>query len=261
MKTVLYFPSYNYQKFSVKEIEPQFFERVKKIAAISCQIPSREILNVENFQITLRQIEYYKDTGFFTSKTELELLYDKLHEMVNHMEKLCETGKKYMPGQKPLQSDGFLLSLTAREVLKRCNAVGMGAVSTPDFCSMSFLKVERKSSGTYLRIIESYRDDQGQTRHRIVHSLGKVEDYTPEQLRQIGIRLYELGGGDIKALLEGNTEEVGRYNYGYYQIYRKAFKYYELDHLIRRIAARWKVSFDLDSAVMLMLLERLQEPC
>ncbi|HXL56359.1 MAG TPA: hypothetical protein VN958_08890 [Chitinophagaceae bacterium] len=108
MKTVLHFPSYNYRKFSVKEIEPQFFERVKKIAAISCQIPSREILNVENFQITLRQIEYYKDTGFFTSKTELELLYDKLHEMVNHMEKLCETGKKYMPGQKPLQSDGFL---------------------------------------------------------------------------------------------------------------------------------------------------------
>jgi transposase len=135
------------------------------------------------------------------------------------------------------------------------------AVSTPDFCSMSFLKVECKSSGTYLRIIESYRDDQGRSRHRMVHSLGKVEDYTSEQLRQIGIRLYELGGGDIKALLEGNTEEAGRYNYGYYQIYRKAFKYYQLDHLMRRIAARWKVSFDLDSAVMLMLLERLQEPC
>lgn len=126
---------------------------------------------------------------------------------------------------------------------------------------MSFLKVERRSSGTYLRIIESYRDQQGQPRHRIVHSLGKVEDYTSEQLRQIGIRLYELGGGDVKALLEGSIEEAGRYNYGYYQIYRKAFKYYELDHLMRRIAARWKVSFDLDSAVMLMLLERLQEPC
>ena len=130
-----------------------------------------------------------------------------------------------------------------------------------DFCIMSFLKVERKSSGTYLRIIESYRDEQGQVRHRIVHSLGKVEDYTPEQLRQIGIRLYELGGGDIKALLEGTTEEVGRFNYGYYQIYRKAFEHYGLHDLMRRIAKRWKVSFDLDSAVMLMLLERLQEPC
>ena len=126
---------------------------------------------------------------------------------------------------------------------------------------MSFLKIERKSSGTYLRIMDSYRDEQGQPRHRIVHSLGKVEDYTPEQLRQIGISFYELGGGNIKALLEGDTEEVGRYNYGYYQIYRKAFEYYELHHLMRRIAKRWKVSFDLDSAVMLMLLERLQEPC
>jgi len=65
-------------------------------------------------------------------------------------------------------------------------------VSVMEFCIMSFLKVERKSSGTYLRIMESYRDEQGQSRHRIVHSLGKVEDYTPEQLRQIGIRLYEL---------------------------------------------------------------------
>jgi len=136
-----------------------------------------------------------------------------------------------------------------------------GATGVPEFCSMSFLKVERKPSGTYLRIMESYRDEQGQPRHRIVHSLGRVEDYTPEQLRQIGIRLYELGGGDIKALLEGTTEEIGRYNYGYYRIYRKAFQYYQLDHLLRRVAKKWKVSFDLDNAVMLMLLERLQEPC
>ena len=65
---------------------------------------------------------------------------------------------------------------------------------------MPFLKIERKSSGTYLRITESYRDQEGKTRHRILHSLGKVTDYTPEQLRSIGLRLYELGGGDIKSL-------------------------------------------------------------
>jgi len=29
--------------------------------------------------------------------------------------------------------------------------------------------------------MESYRDEGGQARHRIVHSLGKVADYTPEQ--------------------------------------------------------------------------------
>jgi hypothetical protein len=108
MKTLLNFRSYSQSKFSVKEIESLFFEKAKKIALTYCQIPSSEILNVENFQISLRQIEYYKDTGVFASKAELELIYNKLLEMVDHMENVCAAGKKHMPGQKPLQSDASL---------------------------------------------------------------------------------------------------------------------------------------------------------
>ena len=126
---------------------------------------------------------------------------------------------------------------------------------------MSFLKVEHKPSGTYLRITESYRDAEGKTRHRILLSLGKVSDYTPEQLRSIGLRLYQLGGGDIKALLDGTIEELGRFNYGYAQVYGKAFKHYGLEVLLQRIARKHKLSYDLTSAVMLMLMERLQDPC
>jgi hypothetical protein len=59
---------------------------------------------------------------------------------------------------------------------------------------MSFLRIEKKRSGSYLRIVESYRNDDGRSTHRILYSLGKVEDYTPEQLRSIGIKMYELGG-------------------------------------------------------------------
>jgi hypothetical protein len=50
-------------------------------------------------------MEYYKDTGVFASNSELELLYIKHHEMVNHMEAICNAGKKFLPGQKPIQSD------------------------------------------------------------------------------------------------------------------------------------------------------------
>jgi hypothetical protein len=57
---------------------------------------------VENIQTTLRQIEYYKDTRLFASRSELELLYNKLDEMVSHMENVCAAGRKYLPGQKPL---------------------------------------------------------------------------------------------------------------------------------------------------------------
>jgi hypothetical protein len=94
---------------------------------------------------------------------------------------------------------------------------------------MPFLKIERKSSGTYLRIAESYRDQEGKTRHRILHSLGKTADYTPEQLRSIGLRLYQAGGGDIEGLLDGSLRELGRFNYGYVQVYSHALKHYGLD--------------------------------
>ena len=126
---------------------------------------------------------------------------------------------------------------------------------------MPFLKIERKQSGIYLRLVESYRDTEGKTRHRILHSLGKVADYTPEQLRSIGLRLYELGGGDIKTLLEGGIEELGRFNYGYCQVYEKALNHYGLDISLNRIARKNGLSYDLKTACMLMLLERLQEPC
>lgn len=126
---------------------------------------------------------------------------------------------------------------------------------------MPFLRAEKKASGTYLRILESYRNAAGKATHRILYSLGKVEDYTPEQLRAIGVKLFELGGGEVKALLQGELEELGRYNYGYQQIYRKALEHYGLQNVLRRIEKKSKLQFSLYDSVFLMLLERLQEPC
>jgi len=126
---------------------------------------------------------------------------------------------------------------------------------------MPFLKVERKSSGTYLRILESYRNEEGMPTSRVLYSLGKVEDYTPEQLQRMGIKLYELGGGEVKALLEGTIEELARYNYGYVQVYGKALRHYGLDVLLNRLVRKHHLQFNLYNAVLLMLLERLCDPC
>jgi transposase len=126
---------------------------------------------------------------------------------------------------------------------------------------MPFLRAEKKSSGTYLRVLESYRNDAGKSTHRVLYSLGKIEDYTPDQLRAIGIKLFELGGGEVKALLQGDLEEIGRYNYGYQQVYGKALQHYGLHDIFRRIEKKSKLQFSLYDCVFLMLLERLQEPC
>lgn len=126
---------------------------------------------------------------------------------------------------------------------------------------MPFLRVEKKSSGTYLRILESYRNSEGKSTNRILYSLGKVEDYTPEQLRRIGIKLFELGGGEVKGLLHGELEELGRFNYGYQQVYGKALQHYGLDDVFRRVAKKSKLQFNLYNSIFLMLIERLADPC
>ncbi|TFF29703.1 IS1634 family transposase, partial [Mucilaginibacter psychrotolerans] len=126
---------------------------------------------------------------------------------------------------------------------------------------MAFLRVENKKSGSYIRIVESYRDGDGHSRHRILYNLGKVSDYTPEQLQRIGSRLYELGGGDLKDLLGITTTEKARFNYGFYQVYAGALAHYGLPRIFSRIAGKHKLQFDFQNATLLMILERLQDPC
>ena len=68
---------------------------------------------------------------------------------------------------------------------------------------MAFLRVDKKKSGTYIRIVQSYKED-GKPKHYTLHSLGKSEDYTPEQLQNIAKKLIELAG---KALEDNKKEE------------------------------------------------------
>jgi transposase len=126
---------------------------------------------------------------------------------------------------------------------------------------MAFLRVENKKSGSYMRIVESYRDEKGVSRQRVLYNLGKADDYTPDQLQRIGSRLYELGGGDLKELLGITTAEKARFNYGFYQVYASALTHYGLPRIFNRISNKHKLQFDLQNAALLMVLERLQDPC
>lgn len=125
---------------------------------------------------------------------------------------------------------------------------------------MAFLRIDKKDGEQYLRIIRSKRQD-GKVLKKTVYNLGKVSDYTPEQLKRFGTRFYELGGGDPRELLDGVVEELGRFNYGYFQLFSKVLAHYGLDKLLERIGRKHQLEINLVNAVMLMLLERLHAPC
>jgi BetR domain len=107
MKTLMQYPAYQGKKFSFRNVDPSFPEKARQIASVCCQVPTAEIMNVENIHVTLRQIEYYKDTGLFEHPEDIDILYNELNDLTLHMEDICAHGVKFMPGLKPISSAAY----------------------------------------------------------------------------------------------------------------------------------------------------------
>ena len=125
---------------------------------------------------------------------------------------------------------------------------------------MAFLRAEKKASGTYLRIIRSYKID-GKSKHKTLYSLGKLEDYDVNQLERIAKKLLELIGKDADVLNSGHLHELGRYNYGYALVVNKLWDVFNLDKLARVVSHRHRIKFDWQNIFRFMIAERINEPC
>ena len=125
---------------------------------------------------------------------------------------------------------------------------------------MAFLRAEKKASGTYLRIIQSYKLD-GKSKHKTLYSLGKLEDYDIDPLERIANKILELIGKKVDILDSGHLNELGRYNYGYALVVNKLWDIFDLDKLGKVITYRHRVRFDWQTIFRFMIAERINEPC
>ena len=125
---------------------------------------------------------------------------------------------------------------------------------------MAFLRIDKKKSGSYLRIVRSYRASDGTNRHQTVYNLGKAEDYSSETLKKMGQALYELGGGTIEELERRMFHEVTSYYYGFVQVVRKLLNIYSLDRLLDGITRNKSLKFSLTDCVNLLICERFHDP-
>lgn len=101
MKTLLPGNTANGHSENLDSIMTSLLAYCKKLADVYVTIPGIEILSPGNTATTQWQIEYARDAQLFKSEIEMEVLYDKLHEMNDHMERQAEAGKKFLPGQNP----------------------------------------------------------------------------------------------------------------------------------------------------------------
>jgi len=125
---------------------------------------------------------------------------------------------------------------------------------------MAFLRVDKKKSGHYMRLLESYKEN-GVSKHRTLCSLGKVEDFTKEELETFGKKLLELAGKPVETATLTALSEQGRYNYGFPLMINNLFNYFKINDLETKINRKTKVRFDWVSCLKLQIIERLKSPC
>lgn len=124
---------------------------------------------------------------------------------------------------------------------------------------MAFLRAEKKASGTYLRLVESYRQDK-QVKHRTLYTLGKLEDFKPQQLEALGQKFMELSGSAVERLSSDSVEELGRHNYGFPLVVQGLLRKIGMDTVMKRFERYHKLSYSLFDCLALMLCNRLQSP-
>jgi hypothetical protein len=88
-----------------------------EIIRVYNQIPSVEIWSIETINTTIRQIEYYRETGWFRNKENIDLIYHQLGQMLDHVKEEATIGEKLLIKQRPLGNKTFELY---------CNEVYLG---------------------------------------------------------------------------------------------------------------------------------------
>lgn len=101
MKSILQHPDFSNQEFSFDGVTAEITELSRQLARAYTQTPSIEIWNTECINSTISQIEFYKESGLFSSVGDVKAVYEALEETVLHLRTQVEAGEKFMPGEKP----------------------------------------------------------------------------------------------------------------------------------------------------------------
>jgi hypothetical protein len=123
MRSILHIKELKSKRFSFKKDDFQeYLEIGRKIIQLYNQIPTTEIWNLEAIHSTIQQIEYYRESNLFESAEDALLLYEKLGDLIDHIERQAEAGKKFTIGE-PLQANAADFQMFFNELALGDNTV------------------------------------------------------------------------------------------------------------------------------------------
>jgi hypothetical protein len=153
-RTLIGYPELARQQFNGEENDENTSQLAKKIIASYAEIPSIEIWNEESVHITIRQIEFYRQSNIFANKHILLKVYLQLEELLNHIELQAEAGKKFLYNKSAasnagsfniyinecLIGDNTIFVQAGERQLSFLNHNGLNFIATEDkkFCDYTF---------------------------------------------------------------------------------------------------------------------------
>jgi hypothetical protein len=99
MKAILQHPDYSTRAIDLNGVSPEIETMSRQLAKGYTELPSAEIWNTECINSAISQIEFYKDSGLFSSAADIRAVYQALEETIMHLKAQVEFGCKFMPGE------------------------------------------------------------------------------------------------------------------------------------------------------------------
>lgn len=121
-KSILHYEEMRGMKFSLSSVDETHLEVCRQIIDCYNQIDSTDIWNIESMNSTIRQIEFYRETGVFASDDDAKGLYQLVLKLVDHIEKQAETGMKFCVG-KHATSNAARYNLYINELILGDNSI------------------------------------------------------------------------------------------------------------------------------------------
>lgn len=109
----------------------------------------------------------------------------------------------------------------------------------------------------YAQIVESYRDDEGKSRHRVLLSLGRVDRLEPAQIQRLIVALSRyLDTGKVPA--GSHLGEVR--DFGVPWLAGQLWSRFGIDEVLRRLLRKRKFSLPVERALFAMVAHRMADP-
>lgn len=124
-----------------------------------------------------------------------------------------------------------------------------------------FTRISRSGGREYLQLVESYRNEEGKPRHRVIANLGRIDHLQPESLQPLINGLQRaVGLQESKALAPPQVEFQSSKAFGDLYALQSLWSELGLATSLKRALRSSRRPFDAEALIRAMVFNRLCEP-